>query len=242
MPFAAPGLVELCALAGFDYVIIDLEHGAIDVGECEGLVRAAEVAEVTPIARVATTEQGAILRLLDAGVQGLMVPHVSSRADAERAVAAAMYPPLGHRGAGSMRAAAYGQKLHRRDWVRHANEEMLVIAMLEDADAVRNVSEILAVQGLDAFEIGTGDLSLSMGVPGETSHPKVEAAVEQMVATILDAGKIVGDTANDPETARLFVNRGYRMIDCGFVNVTTGALRHLVTAMRKDIPTRALRG
>ena len=95
IPFGEPGLVELCGIAGFDFVIIDMEHGAIDAPQCENLIRAAEVADVTPVVRVSTTEPAAILRLLDAGAQGIMAPHVNSREDAARAVAAVRYPPLG---------------------------------------------------------------------------------------------------------------------------------------------------
>src|SRR5437879_1556986 len=153
VPFAEPGLVELCGIAGFDFAILDMEHGAIDVSECEDLIRAAEVVDVTPVVRLSATEAAAILRLLDAGAQGIMVPHVNSREDAERAVAAVRYPPQGHRGAGSQRAAAYGMKLHRRDWVRHANQEMLLIAMLEESDAMEHLADILAVPGIDAYEI-----------------------------------------------------------------------------------------
>jgi 4-hydroxy-2-oxoheptanedioate aldolase len=236
IPFGEPGLVELCGIAGFDFVIIDMEHGAIDAPQCENLIRAAEVADVTPVVRVSTTEPAAILRLLDAGAQGIMAPHVNSREDAARAVAAVRYPPLGRRGAGSQRAAAYGMKLHRRDWVRHANQEMLLIAMLEEVDAMEHVRDILAVPGVDAYEVGRGDLSLSMGLPGEVSHPRVEAAVEQAVAAVLDAGKTVSDTIGSPQEAKTLIDRGYRMMNCSFAGIATPALRTLVEGVRAVAP------
>ncbi len=236
VPFAEPGLVELCGIAGFDFAILDMEHGAIDVAECENLIRAAEVVELTPVVRVSTAELATILRLLDAGAQGIMVPHVNSREDAERAVAAVRYPPLGRRGAGSQRAAAYGMRLHRRDWVSHANREMLLIAMLEEVDAMARVRDIVAVPGIDAYEIGRGDLSLSMGLPGEVTHPKVEAAVELAVAAILDAGRVVSDTVGSPQEAKMLVARGYRMMNCSFVGTATRALRTLVEDVRAQFP------
>lgn len=238
VPFAEPGLVELCGIAGFDFAILDMEHGAIDVSECENLIRAAEVVDVTPVVRVSTAEPATILRLLDAGAQGVMVPHVNSREDAERAVAVVRYPPLGHRGAGSQRAAAYGMQLHKRDWVKHANQEMLLIAMLEEADAMTHVRDILAVPGIDAYEIGRGDLSMSMGIPGEVTNPKVEAAVEQAVAAIMDAGRVASDTIGSPQEAKALVTRGYRMMNCSFVGTTTRALRTLADGVRAEFPAR----
>lgn len=232
IPFAAPDLVELCGLAGFDFIIIDAEHGPLDVSTCQELVRAAEVVGVTPLVRIPTSEPSAILRLLDMGAQGIMVPHVSSKEDAERAVALVKYPPIGKRGMGSMRAAAYGQRVHRSEWVRHSNAETIVIAMLEDVQALEKLPEILSVPHIDAFEIGTGDLSLSMGIPGETSRPEVQAAVDRIVSEVLAAGRVLGDTANDPETATDLIRRGYRIIDCSLAGVVTKALRDLVVGMR----------
>jgi 4-hydroxy-2-oxoheptanedioate aldolase len=236
IPFAAPDLIELCGLAGFDYAIIDAEHGPLDVSACAGLVRAAEVAGVTPLVRIPTSEPSVILRLLDMGVQGIMVPHVSSKEDAERAVALVKYPPLGKRGMGSMRAAAFGRRVHRSEWVRHSNAETLVIAMLEDEKAIENLSDILSVPHIDAFEIGTGDLSLSMGIPGDVSNPRVQAAVDRIVSSVLAAGRVLGDTANDPESAADLIRRGYRMIDCSLASVATKALTDLVAGMRAAGP------
>lgn len=236
IPFAAPDVVELCGLAGFDFIIIDAEHGPLDVSVCEELVRAAEVVGVTPLVRIPTSEPSAILRLLDMGAQGIMVPHVSSKEAAQRAVDLVKYPPIGTRGMGSMRAAAYGQRVHRREWVRHSNAETLVIAMLEDVEGVENLPEILTVPHIDAFEIGTGDLSLSMGFPGETSRPEVQAAVDRIVSKVLAAGGVLGDTANDPETAKDFMRRGYRVIDCSLASIVTKTLRDLVDGMRAAAP------
>jgi 2-keto-3-deoxy-L-rhamnonate aldolase RhmA len=238
VPFPEPGLIELCGIAGFDFAILDMEHGAIDARDCEHLIRAGEVADVTPIVRISTAEPAAILRVLDAGAQGIMVPHVNSRADAERAVAAVRYPPLGHRGAGSQRAAAFGMRVHRRDWVQHANREMLLIAMLEEAAAMEHVRDILAVPGIDVYEIGRGDLSLSMGMPGEIAHPKVEAAVNQAVAAILDAGGMVSDTVSSAEEAKALVAHGYRMMNCTFTGTATRALRSLADDVRAQFPAR----
>lgn len=235
IPFAAPDVVELCGLAGFDFILIDAEHGPLDVSACEELVRAAEVVGVTPLVRIPTSEPSAILRLLDMGAQGIMVPHVSSKGDAQRAVDFVKYPPIGTRGMGSMRAAAYGQRVHRREWVRHSNAETIVIAMIEDAGGVEHLPEILTVPHIDWFEIGTGDLSLSMGFPGETSRPEVQAGVDRIVSKVLAAGGVLGDTANDAETAKDFMRRGYRAINCSLANIVTKAMRDLVDGMRTAV-------
>ncbi len=235
VPMAAPRMVEICGLAGFDYVIIDAEHGPIDVSECEHMVRAAEVVEMTPIVRVPSHDPKIILRYLDAGAQGVMVPQVNSAAEAKAAVEAVKYVPMGKRGLGPGRAAAYGQEIPLSEYAAHANAETLIIAQLEHINALAQLPEILAVEGIDAFELGLADLSQSMGFPGQGSRPEVQRAVDQFVSGVLQAGRIIGDTANTVEAASTLMKQGYKMIDCNVVGVAMGALKRLSTGMREGV-------
>lgn len=220
----APRLVELCGLAGFDYVLIDAEHGPIDVSGCEDMIRAAEVVGVTPIVRVPENHDKTILRYLDIGAQGIMVPQVNSKVDAERAVKAIKYAPLGHRGLAAARSAAYGQATSLSEYVRRANNETMLFAQIEHVKALEHLDEILAVEEIDVIELGTADLSQSMGHPGETTHPEVQAVANEIIDRALRAGKIVGDTINDPSAAAAAVRRGIRKIDCSLVGVLARAL------------------
>lgn len=228
----APRLVELCGLAGFDYVIIDAEHAPIDFGVAEDMVRAADLMGMTPLVRVPGHDPKTILRFLDTGAQGIMAPQVNSKADARAIVDAVKYAPLGKRGLGSGRAAAYGQRVPQKEYVEHANNETMIVAQLEHADALRNLDAILSVEGIDAFEIGLADLSQSLGVAGEQSHPEVQSVVEKVVARVLAAGRVIGDTVNDTPGARLLMAQGYRMIDCSLVPLTVKVLKDHLAALR----------
>jgi 4-hydroxy-2-oxoheptanedioate aldolase len=220
----APRLVELCGLAGFDYVLIDAEHGPIDVSGCEDMVRAAEAVGVTPIVRVPENHDKTILRYLDIGAQGIMVPQVNSKADAERAVNAVKYAPLGHRGLAAARSAAYGQAMPLNEYVRRANEETMIFAQIEHVKALEHLDEILTIEEIDVIELGTADLSQSMGHPGETNHPEVRAVADEIVDRALRSGKVVGDTINDPAAAAAAIRRGIRKIDCSLIGLATRAL------------------
>lgn len=232
LPIPAPRIVELCGLAGFDYVILDAEHGPIDIRDCEEMIRAAELVNMTPIVRVPDHEPKTILRFLDSGAQGVMVPLVNSAADARKIVEAVKYGPLGKRGIAPGRAAAYGQEISTTEWARHANAETMVIVMIEHIDALAELQGIVAVEGIDAFEIGTSDLSQSMGFPGEPSRPEVQAVVDQFVAGVLGVGGIIGDTATNPEMARDWMKQGYRMIDCSFPRLAMAGMRAFLSTVR----------
>lgn len=235
----APRLVELCALAGFDYVVIDAEHGPIDVTVADDMVRAAEATNITPIIRVPENSEKIILRYLDIGAQGIMVPQVNTRAEAERAVRAIKYGPLGQRGLASTRASAYGRMMPLSEYTQFANRETMVLVQIENKSALEDLDGILAVQGIDVFELGTSDLSQSLGYPGEVNRPEVQAVVEEIVRRIFRAGKVVGDTISDPDAAAAAVRRGYRKMDCSLTALALAALSDMNRALREAVPLRS---
>ena len=189
-------VVEMVGRLGFDWVLIDCEHGAIDLESAELLAMAAEAAGLTPIARPRTREAADILAVLDRGAQGVQVPHVNTADEARRAVEAVKYHPLGSRGmAAGTRPAGYGLGLTAADYAAAANRETLVCVQIEEEAAVRNAREILAVEHLDVAFIGPTDLSQSMGHPGDPGAPAVRQAMDETLREILAAGKVAGAPA-----------------------------------------------
>jgi 4-hydroxy-2-oxoheptanedioate aldolase len=214
--FDSPAFVELCALAEVDFVMFDCEHGPMSVESVENLVRAAESFGTTPLARVPHNEPSTILRFLDAGVMGVMVPHVETAADAAAIVRAAKYPPRGDRGLGPARAGDYLARGSVTDYVNKANDETLVIALVESGRGVENVAEIAAVPGVDIVQLGPSDLSLSLGHYGNPQHPEVQAAIDRVIAATTAAGKCTGSGAiRGPEALKKAYDRGIRLVTYG---------------------------
>ncbi|TVR10983.1 MAG: siderophore biosynthesis protein SbnG [Salinarimonadaceae bacterium] len=201
-------LAELLASGGADAVVIEAEHSTINEAQIEDLCRAIEVGGATPLCRVASADPHLILRVLDAGVMGVIVPHVRNAATAAAVVDAARYPPIGSRGSGTCRANGYGA-MARGDYVALANEEVLVIAMIEDPEAVDDIEAILDVAGIDAIFIGAGDLSLSMGTTAK--DPQVEASVAR-VASAASARRIPYIVAATEAEAPAWLKRGAAMV------------------------------
>lgn len=232
----SPHLVELCGLAGADYVVIDAEHGPIDVLAAEEMVRAAELRGVTPVVRVPSHDPGVVMRYLDSGAHGIMAPRVNSAAAAKAVVEAVKYGLVGSRGLGPGRAAGYGPAgrggLPQGDYVRHANEQTMIIAQLEHISAKAELEAIIATPGIDAFEIGTSDLSASMGFPGENDHPDVQAAAKEFAAAVIARGGIIGDTVNTTEAAADLARQGYRMMNFSIANFITAALVSRISDIR----------
>jgi len=156
---------EQLAHLGFDWLVIDQEHGAIDATLTQSLLQAISTTDTVPLIRVPWNSGDWIKRALDAGAYGLVVPMVNTREEAEAAVQATRYPPLGSRSIGGSRTRLYGGA----DYVEKANDEILLIVQIEHIDAVRNAREILGVPGVDAYFIGPGDLCASMGLPNTWS-------------------------------------------------------------------------
>jgi 4-hydroxy-2-oxoheptanedioate aldolase len=194
----APDLVELFGAIGYDFVMLDCEHGPMDLDQLEHMVRAAEVFGITPIARVPDHAEATLLRFLDRGVQGVIVPHVNTRQEAEAVAKAARYYPEGHRGVGGGRAHDYGVGVSRDESTRWINAQTLVIPMVEETEAVHNLDDILTVPGVDVLHVASGDLGQSMGNPGAAA---VRRLMGQVIPKIRAAGKLVGVGGNSPSDA-----------------------------------------
>lgn len=201
--FPSPHVVDMVGRLGFDWVLIDCEHGSISVESVELMVLAAEAAGITPIARPPVNSLEAIGQLMDRGVMGVQVPHVNTAEDARRAVQAVKYYPMGERGlAAGVRSSIYGFDSSMADYAEKSNGETLVCVQLEEGEAVRNVEEIMSVDGVDVFFVGPSDLSQSLGFPGRPDTPEVRNAMEHVFSTVRAAGKISGSAGNAAATRR----------------------------------------
>jgi len=177
MPLAALG--EICAAAGFDWLFLDMEHGALDLHDVEQIVQTVD--HLCPcVVRVPSNDAMWIGKVLDLRVSGLIIPQVNSTADAEKAVAAAKYTPEGGRGGGYARASGYGSNLG--GYLKVANTQAAMIVQIETKSAVENVREIASVPGVDPLLIGPNDLAASLGHLGDLEHPDVTAAIDRVVA------------------------------------------------------------
>lgn len=221
-PFAKthdPFLIEILGRAGFDFVILDREHGPNGIRETLPLVLAAERSGLLPVVRVPRPEAATMQHVLDLGLAGVQVPQVQTEADARGVVEGARFHPLGERGVCRyVRAAGYGMA-DRAAYFRSQNEVATIIH-IEGMEGVRNLDTILAVEGLDVIFVGPYDLSQSLGVPGEVEHPKVLEAVEDIVNRCRHAGKYVGTFVETPERAAAYRDAGVRYlaygVDVGF--------------------------
>ena len=186
--------MELIGMAGFDFVYLDGEHGTFSLDDLDNLVRVAEMYDVATWARVPSIEQSTIGRYLDRGIQGIEGPHVSTRADAEQLVEACYYSPIGNRSLGAGRGAHYLTNESDTDYMAETNSQMLVTVLIEDAEALDNLEEMVKVDGIHAYHVGPKDMAGSLGYPGDVTHPRLKEAEEQVARVVKAAGRtLTGD-------------------------------------------------
>lgn len=174
-----PAVVDIMASAGFEWLVIDMEHTSIDLTTAHNLIATIQANGMKALVRVSKNEEVIIKRILDMGADGIVVPMVKSIADALEAIDYAKYPPVGKRGVGLFRAQKYG--LGFDDYKKWVNEELVIIAQIEHIEAVENIEEIIKTDGIDGIIIGPYDLSGSMGYPGEYHRDDVKKAIEHVL-------------------------------------------------------------
>ena len=211
-------LIEIAAYAGFDFVILDTEHGPLDIPNCEDLCRVAHGVEITPIVRVRENDPAQILRALDIGAHGVQVPQICKKSDGEAVVNAAKYSPLGMRGVSPYtRAARYfadGAAIFER-----LNETSMTLVHIEGVEGLENLEEIITVPGLDVIFLGPYDLSQSLGIPGQVHDQRVVDRMREAANLINEADLTVGTFADSPEAAKRWIDAGVRYIS---LSVDTG--------------------
>ena len=210
-----PISVEVMALAGFEWLVIDIEHTSIDLETTQSLITTIQANGIKALVRVSKNEEVIIKRVLDMGADGIIVPMVNSKEDAKKVVGYAKYPPIGKRGVGLYRASGYGIKFDEyKKWV---DEELVIVAQIEHIDGVNNIDEILQVEGIDATIIGPYDLSGSLGYPGELERKEVLDAVDKVLDKCkeynIPSGFHVVDT--DPIKLQLKIDQGCTFLAYG---------------------------
>jgi 4-hydroxy-2-oxoheptanedioate aldolase len=232
---AAVEVVELAALAGFDGVILDTEHGSYGTETLGPLVLAARASGIYPIVRVRSNDASLIGAALDAGAAGVLVPQIGSVAEAVKALSAARFAPEGTRGANPwVRAGGFG---FTQDWFSHANEEAAVMLMIEGASGLAALEGIVQLPGLDSIFLGPVDLSHSLGVPGQVNHPKVHDAIASTLRSAKSLGINVGVFAPTELEAARWLSTGAGFVAVGVDTAHLGrAFRQIMLALNASRP------
>ena len=197
-------IAEIMCNAGFDWLVVDLEHTTISLEQAGEMIRTIELSGSSSLVRLTSNDENQIKRVMDAGAQGIVVPMVKSVTDAKRAVTATRYPPLGTRGVGLARAQEYGAKFEEYlAWQSDINFGPVVVVQIEHVDAVANLKEILNVDGVDAFIIGPYDLSCSMGIPGEFDNPEFIQTINKIIQIGSELNAVSGLHVVEPDKQKL---------------------------------------
>ncbi len=232
---ASPLAAEVVGGLGFDWALIDLQHGENNLGNLSGMLQAVSATPATPFVRVPVNDPTLIGRALDLGAYGIVVPLVNTPAEAEAAARAAKYPPRGARSWGPIRGALYGGA----DYFAAADEELSLFVMLETAEAIGNARDILVTPGIDGCYVGLNDLSISLGLApeggGGASLPApLEEAVEGVLAACRETGKVAGIQLYDADAATRRIRQGFRFVGLGTeLRVLRGALTGMLGAVER---------
>jgi len=208
----SPSAAEIMVRSGYEWLTVDMEHSITSLETMQHLLQIVESNGVVPLVRVGANDPDLIKRVMDAGAYGIIVPMINSAEGAAKAVRAVKYPPMGTRGVGMARAQGYGRSFDQ--YVSGINRESVIIAQIEHIDAVNNLEEIVAVEGVDGCFIGPYDLSGSLGVPGKLTHRDVLAALAE-VERVCNKNKMpLGIHVVDPDIALLdkYIRDGYTLI------------------------------
>jgi 4-hydroxy-2-oxoheptanedioate aldolase len=234
-----PGIIEVLGHAGFDFIILDMEHGPNNLETIQHLIRAAELVDMISIVRVPAGNTDMISKVLDVGADGVQVPQISTAQDVERVLQAAKFAPLGERGVCRyVRAAGYSS-IEKKEYFNQANEALLII-QIEGKEALQNLDEILKVKGPDIVFIGPYDLSQSLGVTGEIEHPLVIEKTKEIVKVCLEQSIAVGNFTESPSQTAFWTRQGLRYmsfsVDMGMMyNATREVLKKLHHESRENV-------
>ncbi len=234
-------IARMAASCGYHWLFLDLEHGQMPLDLVSQIAVAALDAGITPVVRVPANDPAWIGRVLDGGAVGIVVPHVETAADAARAVAAARYPPAGTRSLSGLMPQLGYRSLQAGEAMQRADALTFVVALVETREAIDQAEAIAAVPGLDAIQIGTNDLAVSMDVPGEVDHPQVQGAVRKVIEACRRQGKIAGlGGAYRDDALRLYAGLGVRLMLVGNdLSLLIGAMRERAALVAGLAPAKS---
>lgn len=211
--FCSNLVADVLGSAGYDWIVIDMEHSANDMMSVLGQLQVYEAVDTTPVVRVTSNEPVVVKRLLDLGAFSLLFPMVQSAREAEMAVASTRYPPRGIRGVAlGQRASGFGRV---ENYVECVEQGICVLVQIETMQALSRVREIAAVDGVDGVFFGPADLSADMGLLGKPGHPDVSAAIREAANQVKNVGKPVGILMADEQQAIGWLNEGFSFVACG---------------------------
>lgn len=237
---SSPESVEIMAYAGFDFVVIDLEHTTLDLGAASTHIAMARALGVYPLVRVPDHGLSVIQRVLDAGAAGVVVPHLDTVEQARAVVRATCFPPRGDRGSGGTSRAGRWGLLPRADYLEYGNEQALCVVQLESEVAIRNTREILALDGIGAAFVGTADLAMSMGVAAGSDE--VDRLATSALAAAAAAGVPIGTASATIDQARAALARGYDyVVVSNDTSILASGGRAIVNALKAPVAERAVR-
>lgn len=206
----SPEVINILAKAGMDFVIIDMEHGAMDFDLAAKMVMAAEVDNCAPLIRVSQNDESEILRAFETGVHGVIIPHIESKKDSIKAVGFSKYAPIGNRSLNPYtRAGGYHSY---RGFTKEQNEKTLIGLVVEGKEGIKNIEHIIADKIIDLIYIGTYDISAMLGIPGETKNPLVFDTLKNLVKKIRNKNKAAGCLFHDEEEAKVFQRIGIQFL------------------------------
>jgi 2-keto-3-deoxy-L-rhamnonate aldolase RhmA len=232
-----PALGRMLATAGLDSMIIDMEHGMFGYADMAAMVSVARGSGMEPVVRVPETRRETILKPLDAGASGILVPMVNSAEEAREAVRLAKYPPAGVRGVALRRGHSDYRAVAADGYLGQANEEIAVLVQIETQEAVDRVEEISGVEGVDAVFVGPFDLSVDMGIPGKINDPRIREAFSGVMAAAKGAGITMGIQLFDPDQARELIEEGVRYLSFGSdVNSIIDTAARNIKDLRPAVP------
>lgn len=229
-----PAFVEIAGYAGFDFVILDMEHGPASFENLQNLIRGAIIAGTIPIVRTSDSTETAISRALDLGAMGVQIPQIQTAEEAKAVVTAAKFFPLGQRGVCRFVRAAGYSNVSKEKYFAGANNTLAII-QLEGKKALENLNEILDVKGVDIIFIGPYDLSQSMGYPGQVSHPEVIKTMKQLVNTAKEKDVIIGTFTDTINSAKMWKEAGVQYIS---YSVDVGIFTDACTEVIKKLKSR----
>ena len=214
--FSSPSALEIEAYGGMDYVIIDAEHGPVDVETAQYLVRASKLSQTTPLVRVKDAERNSILKMLDIGAMGLIIPNVKTVEEVENIVSYGKFSPVGNRGVAPTAGSHFWTQEYTSKGLQHyfdlANSQQLLIPQCETQECLDDIENIAKVKGVDGIFVGPYDLSVSMGMPGDFSNPVFVEAIDRILKACQDAGVFTFIYAPDIKTAQERIEQGFQSI------------------------------
>ena len=232
---------ETMAHQGWDSLTVDIQHGVVDYQAAVTMLTAISTTDTVPVTRVPWLDAGHLMKVLDAGAYGVICPMVNTREDAEKLVAYTRYPPMGTRSFGPIRGLLYGGP----DYPEHANDTIVVFAMIETRDGLDNLEDILATPGLDAVYVGPSDLSLALGCRPtlDDVDPPAAEAIELIAAKAKEHGKVAGIHNGTPEAALRRIEMGYQFVTISSdARLMASGSQQILSAMRSGMPSSAKAG